>query len=151
MSALTTAIERELGAVPLTFPTVRKGLLWHVEQKAKRHGRAMSFNGGGCRPPQVTIDQQIATFAAIEYCLVERQPDVDLDDEFRLYPRRIVHLVSWYMASAKKDEAWVIKGVQVLADDMRMSPAEASEYCGFTESVIRRRMDARGLILREAA
>jgi hypothetical protein len=72
-------------------------------------------------------------------CIERQRDDADLDDEFLLFGRRVADLATWYVSSAER-------GQVSLADAMGMTAYELARYCEVTESVIRRRMRARGLL-----
>lgn len=155
MSAPVAAeVLRELGAEPRRFWTVRAALVWYVN--ARPHLQAVSIEPG---PGPGSVDSKNCkqrTLSLIALCLVVHDPENDLDDaphpDLRHYRekhwrRRLEVLLSWYVQnSAEKGEPLVMRGVQRLADELNMTPVEASNYCGFTEGVIRRRMRARGLL-----
>jgi hypothetical protein len=135
----SAALARELGGEVRCFKSPREAVLWYVAQKARRSLRSVPLESGSGRPPQEHVDQVHATYAKLALCIERQHDEADLDDEFLLFGRRVAHLATWYVSSAER-------GQQSLADAMGFTAAELAKYCLLTESVIRRRMQARGLL-----
>jgi hypothetical protein len=133
------ALAREIGCRPRTFPSVQAALLWYVVQKVRRGVRSVPLVRGSGRPSQEHVDEVHATYAQLSLCIEWPRDDADLDDEFLLFGRRVDDLVEWYVSRAEEGEA-------PLAERMGMTPLALARYCEVTESVIRRRMRARGLL-----
>ena len=133
------ALARELGCEVRRFKSVKEAVLWYVAQKSRRSLRALPLESGSGRPRQEHVDQVQATYARLVPCLEQERDAADLDDEILLFGRRVADLASWYVSSAER-------GQQSHADEMGMTAVELAQYCGYTESIIRRRMRARGLL-----
>lgn len=138
-----TRIIGELGANVRRFKSVQGCLLWYVEQRSKRMGRSISLEGGGGPTSQEQIDQAQATYARVAVCLVawDRENDLEPDplgDAAQSFAR-IDALAQWMRSSAER-------GQQRIADTVGLTMQGASKYFGRVESVLRRRMKARGLL-----
>lgn len=129
-----------------TFPTVKGCLLWYVEQRSRRMGRSIDLAGVGSPTSQEHVDQVEATFARVACCLVawdranDLEPDPLGDADATL--ARVDALAQWMRSSAER-------GQQRMADTVGLSMQSASRYFGHVENVLRRRMQARGLIEEE--
>lgn len=135
----SAALARDLHADTRTFTSVRMAVIWYVTQKARRSLHSVPLESGSGRPPQEHIDQVHATYAKLALCIERQHDEADIDDEFLLFGRRVADLATWYVSSAER-------GQQSLADAMGFTPADLTKYCLFTENVLRRRMEARGLL-----
>lgn len=124
----------ELGEVR-QFKSTAHAVLWYVAQKERRALRANPLERGTSRAPQAYIDAQQATYARLIPCFERQRDEADLEDDFLLFWRRIEDLARWYGHSAVR-----------LADDLGLSTYELARYCRFTERVLRRRLEARGLL-----
>lgn len=128
-------IAKELCCEVRQFKSVAHAVLWYVAQKERRSLRANPMERGASRAPQAYIDEQQATYARLVVVMESQRDPADLEDDFLLFWRRIEDLARWYGHSAVR-----------LADDLGLSTYELARYCRFTERVIRRRLEARGLL-----
>jgi len=134
------ALARELGAEILVFGNTRKAVLWYAAQKLRRKTRGIALDGVGAMPrSQASVDSALATYSRMVPCFESERDAADLDNEFCLYGRRVEHLIDWYVMGVER-------GQQSLADRLGMTLCELSKYAGFTENVLRRRLESRGLL-----
>lgn len=136
-------IERELGARVRRFTTVKACLLWYVEQRSRRTGRAIPIDAGGSPVSQDHVDQVNATYARIAGCLVTWDRENDREPNPLGTPaqteQRIDQLAQWFRSSAER-------GQQSMADRLGLTILETSKVVGRVEHVLRRRMRAHGLL-----
>jgi hypothetical protein len=137
--SVPSSVVREMAGEVRCFRSPREAILWYIAQKARRSLRSVPLESGSGRPPQEHVNQVHATYAKLALCIERQHDEADLDDEFLLFGRRVAHLATWYVSSAER-------GQQSLADEMGFTAAELAKYCLLTELVIRRRMQARGLL-----
>jgi hypothetical protein len=78
---------------------------------------------------------QKATYARLVVVMESQRDPADLEDDFLLFWRRIEHLARWYGHSA-----------QSLQDELGLGEQGLAGYCRFTERVLRRRLETRGLL-----
>ena len=128
------ALARELGAEVRQFKSVAHAVLWYIVQKERRSLRAAPMERGASRAPQSHIDSMQATYARLIPVMESQRDPADLDDEFLLFWRRVDDLSRWY-ANGDGLQGELGLGEQALAG-----------YCRLTESVLRRRLEARGLL-----
>jgi hypothetical protein len=137
LDAWPAAVMRELGARPRTFTTVKGALLEYFRQHT-RGGRAMDPGRDSGGPvSQQRLDETQATYAGLIKCMVEHDPDVDLRGDTRTTEASIAELAAWYVSTIAQ---------QHMADVARMSMQSFSRRCGRTERVLRRRMQAHGVL-----
>lgn len=129
-------VVRELGCEAKTFRSVAHCVLWYVAQKERRSLRANPMEWGASRAPQAYIDEQQATYARLVVVMESQRDPADLEDDFLLFWRRIEHLARWYGHSA-----------QSLQDELGLGEQGLAGYCRFTERVLRRRLEARRLLV----
>lgn len=135
MSIAIADLARELGAEIRQFKSVAHCVLWYVAQKERRSLRAHPMERGISRAPQAYIDAQQATYARLVLVMETQRDPADVEEDFLLFWRRIEDLARWYEHSAIH-----------LADELGMSEDAVNSYCRFTERVVRRRLEARGLL-----
>lgn len=146
---------RELDTGVRQFGSVMEAMLWYITTRPSL--KAISYEMGGIGTSELHKNTVRRTLGLVARCLVYHDPAYDLDDaprhdlvQYRKahWRKRLEILISWYVqSSAKKGEPFIMRGIQRIADEMDMTPVEASKYCGETEQVIRRRMRGRGLFL----
>lgn len=131
----SAALARELGCEVRQFKSTAHAVLWYVAQKERRSLRAVPMERGASRAPQAYIDAQQATYARLVVVMESQRDPADLEDDFLLFWRRIEHLVRWYGHSA-----------QSLQDELDLGEQGLAAYCRFTERVLRRRLEVRGML-----
>jgi len=130
-------IERELHAVPRQFTTVKGALLWWLEARSRREGRAIDLESAGAPQSQERADVVAATYARVARCLVERDREIDPVGAVLVTRDRLGLLVAWYASDRMQ---------QRLADEAEVSLWEFHRTCRATERVLRVRMRARGVV-----
>src|SRR3954471_22703063 len=133
--SVPSSVVRELAGEVRQFKSVAHCVLWYVAQKERRSLRAVPMERGGSRAPQAYIDAQQATYARLVVVMESQRDPADLEDDFLLFWRRIEHLARWYGHSA-----------QSLQDELGLGEQGLASYCRFTERILRRRLEARGLL-----
>lgn len=131
----SAALARELGCEVRCFKSTAHAVLWYVAQKERRSLRAHPMERGISRAPQAYLDAQQVTYARLIVVMETLQDPADVEDDFLLFWRRIEDLARWYEHSAIH-----------LADELGMSEDAVNSYCRFTERIVRRRLEARGLL-----
>jgi hypothetical protein len=139
MSApIAAEVLRELGARTRTFSCVSAAVVWWRTQRELRGARAISLEVGGAPASREKRDEAQATYALITRCMVERDPDFDLED-WRLSSWRIDALADWLVSSAER-------GRVHMADRLGWSVEVCDRFMGETASILARRMRGRGLL-----
>jgi hypothetical protein len=139
MSApMAAEVLRELGARTRTFRSIPGLMTWWTNQRALRDARAISMEVGGAPASREKREEAQATYALITRCMVERDPDFDLED-WPLSSWRVEALAAWYASSEER-------GKTFMADRLGWSIEVAQRFMDETASVLARRMRGRGLI-----
>lgn len=133
--SVPSSVARDLGAEGRQFKSVAHAVLWYIAQKERRSLRAIPMERGAPRAPQAHIDAQQATYARLVLVMESQRDPADMDDEFLLFWRRVEDLARWYEYSAVH-----------LADELGMGEDGVNRYCRLTERILRRRLEARGLL-----
>lgn len=135
--------------------SVRGWLLWVIDQRSRRMVRSQSMGGtGGPISDETRADNELL-YALVMKCLVANDEEHDREmlplGEPAQAERRIEELLRWTSTSAAKGEA----GGELVASnaahrkqaaDLGLGDESAARYFGYVESVLRRRMKARGLL-----
>jgi hypothetical protein len=147
MSAPVAAeVLREMGARTRSFKCLEQAICWWTDERARRGCRALPVQMGSGPRSQASIDETNATFAMLTQCLAERHP-ADVED-WPLSSWRVEALAAWYASGAiwMPGEMPSDNGRTFLAERLGWSVEVCERFMGETASVLRRRMQARGLI-----
>ena len=147
MSAAFLRTELELVAAPRRFATVKGAVLWYLEARAHRCGRAIDLGAVGSPSNARHRDQLQATYARVAECMAHRHAADDAED----FPPRgppalndetMEMLCSWL--SSRRSQAY-------LADEAGLPEDGFARWMRRLERVLRERMRARGLLVEELA
>lgn len=135
---VAAAVLRELGVDVRQFKTIRGLMLWFSDYEARRGAvRSVSdFSTGGGKSREER-ERERSTWARIRLCLRESDPEID-----NVHVHHAAHLLDWHRAWTPQGELakdWGFPSLYALRQAMR-----------FTESVLRGRFEARGLLPSEA-
>lgn len=139
------ALAKDLGCEVRQFVSVRQCLLWYIRQKAARMSMS-GFDLGGVGSQllvgQRRLESSLATYHAVTKCVQSEHMECDADfvQNIGNLSERVAHLACWYQMSVEKGE-------EFLADQLGMTPRELARCCEFIESIIRKRLRSRGLLV----
>jgi hypothetical protein len=131
---MTAAYELSRYSEVRTFKNTQHAVLWFMAKRQKRLLRAAPLEAGTSRAPQAVIDQQDATLAVLIRVMESAQDPADVDPDFQLGFSRVQDLNSWYLDHGALEER------------LGLSQYELTRYCRHTESIIRRRLEAREML-----
>lgn len=117
-----------------TFRSTQHAVLWFMARRRQRLLRAVPMERATSRPSQAVRDEQDATLAVLIRVMESERDPADIEDDFLLGFARVVDLNRWYLDT------------ESLGDMLGLSQYELTRYCRHTESVLRRRLDSRGML-----
>lgn len=134
------ALYPELSAPARTFQTVKGAIIWYAEHRSRKESARAPLEIGSVPVPAVSRAVAEATYARLAACLVERAPE-DYDFDPLVTDGRVEGLLLWYITDGGASD-W----------KQRNEARFGMTWCKFsyearrTRNVVRRRMQARGLI-----
>lgn len=131
----------------IQFESVKKGVSWFWNQRARRFGRAQNVDTSGVRTTPEEREQSNKTYAAMVECLAEKDPRGGDDLHEALGRAAVVSVVGRGQDQQGEADRQYDQNPEKARDVVEWSKA----YAGRGLGIVTRRMRERGLLAAEEA